>query len=367
MHFPKKVPDYRSKGNKSRVVTTALGRVELRRPYLWHPTESGLFPADELLGVDGFLTRQARRLVTLAGLDHSFARAQRVLAEFCGWEVDDEVIRQTTHAEARRVADQRPERNDGAEFATADGEVEVLIDAGKVNTLTGWRDVKIGLFLRRTPGNPAAPDEWDRRDLPSPTVRTVVAAIEEAELFGTRLRRESDRLRVTSQPRVTVLADGGEWIWNVASEHWPQASGVLDVFHALGSVSEAVKTVWGPDEGATTERIASGRQALLTEGKSGIERWIGERFRELPMGNDGEALRQLAAYLAKHPTRLSYAERLAAGRSIGSGAVEGGIKQLVNLRMKRTGARWRVEHVGPLVELRADSQTPIWQSLWTAA
>lgn len=62
-----------------------------------------------------------------------------------------------------------------------------------------------------------------------------------------------------------------------------------------------------------------------------------------------------------------HARRLAAGRSIGSGAVEGGIKQLVNLRMKRTGARWRVEHVGPLVELRAMSQTPAWQSLWVAA
>jgi hypothetical protein len=49
---------------------------------------------------------------------------------------------------------------------------------------------------------------------------------------------------------------------------------------------------------------------------------------------------RLAAYFAKHPTRLEYAERLAGGRSIGSGAVEGGIKQNVNLRLKRTGARW---------------------------
>jgi hypothetical protein len=57
---------------------------------------------------------------------------------------------------------------------------------------------------------------------------------------------------------------------------------------------------------------------------------------------------------------------LAGGRSIGSGAVEGAIKQQVNLRMKRTGARWRTEHVGPLVELRALSYSPEWQALWTA-
>ena len=71
--------------------------------------------------------------------------------------------------------------------------------------------------------------------------------------------------------------------------------------------------------------------------------------------------------VTKHPTRLAYAGRLAAGRSIGSGAVEGAIKQIVNLRMKRTGARWKVNHVGPLVELRALSTTPEWHNLWTAA
>jgi hypothetical protein len=75
----------------------------------------------------------------------------------------------------------------------------------------------------------------------------------------------------------------------------------------------------------------------------------------------------LAAYLGSHPTRLDYAGRLAAGRSIGSGLVEGSIKQLVNRRLKLTGARWRVDHVGPLVELAALIDTPDWPALWSAA
>lgn len=72
---------------------------------------------------------------------------------------------------------------------------------------------------------------------------------------------------------------------------------------------------------------------------------------------------ELAGYLAKHPTRLDYAARLADGRSIGSGLVEGSIKQLVNLRMKRTGARCQTAHVGPLAELIALADTPEWQTL----
>lgn len=347
-------------------MTTALGPVSLNREYSWHAADGGTFRADAVLGLEGFLTRQARRLVTLAGVEHSFARAQQVLAEMCGWQVDDEVIRQTTHAEARRAAKERPTRADAVRFAAAPGESEVLVDAGKVNTLDGWRDVKLGLFLRREAGAPATPEDWDRRVLPSPSVRTTIAAIEEADLFGQRLRAEADRLGVTTDPVVTVLGDGAEWIWNLAEEHLPQAWGVLDVFHAIEHIGAAVKAVWGDAAEATVARIEAGRSALLSEGKPGLECWLAREFRAVPAGASTDPLIGLAAYLAKHPTRLEYAERLAGGRSIGSGAVEGAIKQQVNLRMKRTGARWRAEHVGPLVELRALSHTPDWQALWTA-
>ena len=199
------------------------------------------------------------------------------------------------------------------------------------------------------------------------TIRTTIAAIEDSDRFGERLRTEADRLRVTTLPTLTVLGDGAEWIWNLAEEHLPQASGVLDVFHALEHIGDAVKAVWGDDSDASRTRIESGRAALLSEGKGGVDRWLASLFADMPTDAATDPLISLSAYLAKHPTRLGYAERLANGRSIGSGAVEGAIKQQVNLRLKRTGARWRVENVGPLVELRALSHTPCWQGLWTAA
>jgi hypothetical protein len=172
---------------------------------------------------------------------------------------------------------------------------------------------------------------------------------------------------VTTGATATALDDGAEWIWNSAEEHLPQATGVLDVFHAIEHIGDAVKAVWGNDSEATPARIDAGRTALLAEGKPGLDRWPAGVFAEVPAGGGTDPLIDLAAYLAKHPTRLNYAERLAAGRSIGSGAVEGTIKQQVNLRMKRTDTRWRAEHVGPLVELRALSHSPEWQDLWIAA
>ena len=194
----------------------------------------------------------------------------------------------------------------------------------------------------------------------------MVAAVEEAERFADRVRAEADRLGVTTAADVTVLGDGAEWIWNVAGDVVPQAAGVLDAFHAIEHIAAAAAAVWGEGAAETHARTAAGRVALLTDGKVGIERWVGEAIAARPAGSSTDPLLALAAYFAKHPTRLGYAGRLADGRSIGSGLVEGAVKQLVSRRLKLTGARWRADHVGPLVELTALVDTPDWHALWTA-
>lgn len=312
------------------------------------------------------MTKGAQRMAVLAGARDSFARAEVLLRELAGWELDDEVIRQLTHTAATRLGAARADRTDDERFAKATGVVEVQIDAGKVNTTTGWRDIKLCAVCKREPGEAATPQQWSDRVLPPPTIRTVVANVEGASDFAVRVRAETDRLKVTTAGDVTVLGDGAEWIWNLAADVLPQAAGVLDVYHAIEHIGTAVKAVWGETPEATVRRQA-GLSAVVTDGKSGIERWIADAFGALPAGSSGDALRDLAAYLGSHPTRLGYAQRLARGRSIGSGLIEGSVKQLVNRRMKLTGARWRVEHVGPLVELAAVVDTPDWHDFWTAA
>jgi hypothetical protein len=74
----------------------------------------------------------------------------------------------------------------------------------------------------------------------------------------------------------------------------------------------------------------------------------------------GEALNDFCG----HQERLNYALRLRRGQSIGSGLVEGSIKQLLNRRLKQTGARWKLAHAGPFVELGALANSPEWDAFW---
>lgn len=302
-------------------------------------------------------------MAVFAGARDSFPRATAALRELAGWTLGRESVRQLTPAAARRLSAARADRNDAARLARAGGVVEVAIDAGKVNTADGWRDVKVAAISRRKVGTPASAGADENRKRPAPTVRTVVAAIEDSAAFAERVRSETDRLDVTAAADVTVLADGAEWIWNLAADGVPQAAGVRDFYHVAEHIADAVAAIWPAGDQARA-LYAGGRTALLTGGKAGLEGWIGEAFSVRPAGSGGEPLRALAAYIGPHPTHLNYADRLAGGRSIGSGQVEGAITPLVNRRLKRTGARWRPEHVGPLVELVALVDTPDGHEAW---
>jgi hypothetical protein len=307
-------------------------------------------------------------MACLLGVQQSFAKAQRALDEIAGWDLDDNTIRRLCHATAERASASRPERATAAAFAEAVGDLELHLDAGKVNTLEGWRDVKVGIFARRERGEPTTAAAWDERDLPAPAVRSVVAAVEEASVFGTRCAGEAKRLALTDPKEFSVLGDGAEWVWNLAQRHFPGADGLLDIWHGAEKIAEAAKGACGQGSEAAraeaTLQAQRGKERLLADGYWGVTAWVGEWTATSSLGGDGAALGGMLNYFAGHQERLNYALRLRRGQSIGSGLVEGSIKQLLNLRLKRTGARWKVEHVGPFVELGALAAGPEWQAFW---
>jgi hypothetical protein len=356
----------RHKGRHQRTVLTAVGPLAVERVYFaCAACGQGDFGADRILGIDGYLTASARRLACLAGARESFAKAQSLLAELAGWRLDDEAIRQLCHAEAARARDWQAQQAPAAErLARAAGSWEVQIDAGKVNTDAGWRDVKVAVFARRPAGKPAEAATWDERQLPRPTARRALAAVEEAQAFGPRCRAEAERLGLPDSRAVSVLGDGAEWVWNLAQEQFPQARQCLDIYHAAEHIAAAAKKVFGEGAAEARSQAQLGRDKLLADGYCGVVEWVGELIGAMPAGGDGAALGEMLNYLAGHQGRLQYASRLRRGEAIGSGLVEGSIKQLVNKRLKRTGARWTVEHVGPFVELCALTDSPEWNAFW---
>jgi hypothetical protein len=91
--------------------------------------------------------------------------------------------------------------------------VEFTTDGTSVNMATGWGERKPGVFSKQGRADAAAPEEWDSRILPAPTVRLAFVAIEDRESFGSRWKAWRERLGLADASAATVLADGAKWIW----------------------------------------------------------------------------------------------------------------------------------------------------------
>jgi hypothetical protein len=306
--------------------------------------------------VRGFASPGAQRLLCLAGASWSFDRAAANLKEFCGLGACDNTIRAACQAHGAAMRDfQRDDPAASEAFRRAGGDVEFQTDGTMVNTTSGWREMRLSIFAKRRRGRPAAGrGDWEQRGLPAPHARVIQAGIRTCDQLGPGWRRMAGRLGLADAKRICAIADGAKWIWGQLEKHLPGCQGVLDIWHAS-------QHLWGAAKAALPEAEAAGwvdarRQTLLRGGAEALvaeladERWAEAR-----------------AYFQPHAGHTGYAERLAEGRSIGSGMVEGACKQVVGRRLKQTGARWRVRRVERMAALCAVQAGGQWADYWDKA
>jgi hypothetical protein len=316
-------------------------------------------PLDERLGVDGLVSPQAQRLLCLAGAEQSFERAARLLRELAGLHICDNTVRGACdrHGGLMR-AWQRDDPAAGAAFREAEGDVEFQTDGTSVNTTGGWREIRLSIFAKRGPGAPIAdPAAWDGQRLPPPTARAATAGIRTSDALGPQWRRAAARLGVKDARAITVVADGARWIWAQVEKNLPGAAGVLDIYHASEQIHAAASALHGEAEAARGWAEAR-RRTLLESGSAAV---VAE------LEAEGGAAADLVAYLAPHADHTDYRRRLAEGRSIGSGLVEGACKTVVGRRLKQTGARWRVRRVERMASLCCVLYGDQWDAYWKKA
>jgi len=290
--------------------------------------------------------------MTLSGVSQSFRHGSLLLQELAGWTSCHEIIRQVCY----RQSDEHQQQREAASpeigpFRQAEGQVEFQTDATSVNTLEGWRDMKIGVFAKRLNGAPASAEQWDKRDLPAPTVRLAFAAIEDIDAFAPRWWSWAERLGM-GEERLNVFGDGAEWIWLHAEIQFAHWLGTLDIFHASEWLADTAKAGCGEGTEEAARWLKEARLALLRDGYLGLCVYVHSSAEWVPnRGGLEEALPALLNYLCGHRDRLNYALRLHRGEPIGSGLIEGACKQLIGRRMKQTGAQWDVANANRMALL----------------
>jgi hypothetical protein len=352
---------------------SAVGEVAFTRRY-WKCTcgRDGGYAADALLGVEGLrYTKAVQKHCCRLAAETSFASTGEHLHQMLGIMVCPQTVRTMVQGHGQKMARFQAEDTASEEaFRKAKGAVEFTTDAGKVNTREeGWKDLKIAVMSKREAGEPVLPEAWKEQRLPAATVVLAFAMIATAKEFRKHWRPRLCRLGVTCLAQVHALADGAGWIWKAVQRCLSGCVQTLDFFHGCQHLHRCAERIFGEQTGETRAAYRQGRGLLLRQGWAGVCQWVAELLSTADAAERErrrKATDRLIGYFAKHVSRLNYAERLRAGRAIGSGQVEGKAKTL-GLRLKRGGARWNKSNVLPMASLVCVRHSSQWEPYWAMA
>lgn len=338
----------------------------VRRYYSCRKCRENYTPFDLWSGLGaGMATPAARRMLSLAGMSFSFDTAADRLGELCLLKVSNDTIRRVSEEEGK-AAQQFLKTSDAPaeKFAAGTGDVEFYTDGVTVNTTQGWRDLRLSVFDKREAGAPATPEKWANRVLPPPTVRIAWASMEACEQQGLAWKRQSEKLGVIDDPSLSVLADGAKWIWDQARQCWTQAQWVLDVFHVSEHIHDCGKAIHGEKSPQARPWSEAQVQSLI---ENGPVQYL-QNLRNIKATQSDaakiKALESLLNYLTPNVDSLWYKQRLADGRPIGSGLIEGANKTIVSNRLKLNSARWTPEHAEYISALRCLDYSGLWEQFW---
>jgi len=177
------------------------------------------------------------------------------------------------------------------------------------------------------------------------------------------LRHEADQRNPHSEKTVVCIMDGETKLWDKQQQMFPEAIGVLDIFHVMEHLWPCVHR-FEKENTPAAFRLFEQQFRRILEGRVG--RVIGA-FRQMAVKR--KLKRRALAKLEEHLTyfennreRMQYDEYLQQGFPIGSGVVEGACRNLVKDRMERTGMRWRTSGAQAILDLRAIYLNGDWSS-----
>ena len=250
-------------GRHGKTFESVLGPLHLQRAY-YHceQCESGFCPRDRALGLESFsLTPGVLRMTASAAALLSFAESSGLLHELAGVEVSAKQVERAAEALGAEIA------VDEHQQVEMMGEVAPTMYLGMDGTGVPMRTQEVADRAGKQADGSAKTREaklvtiWtaESRDAEGQPVRdpgsiTYSAAIESAATldtspdlsdFAARVQREASRRGFTEAHRPAVLGDGSAWIWNTATELFPQATQILDRFHAKEHLSQVGKIIYG--------------------------------------------------------------------------------------------------------------------------
>lgn len=365
-------------GRRNKQVESVLGPLQLQRAY-YHCSSCGrgFCPRDGQLGIENSsLSPALTRMVGSVGAMVSFQEGSELLRELAGVAVDAKQVERTAEALGKEIA--KDERVHTEPFDSLP--LPQTLYLGMDGTGIPLRAEELAGRAGKQPDGSAKTGEvklctiWSAESLDAAgtPVRdegsvTYSAALEsasaldtaaECSFFAQRVWREATRRRFCQAPRRVVLGDGAVWIWNIADDQFPDATQIVDRFHAQQHLSDLGKALYGP----TNPRAAQWAERRKEELDTGKFRALLHAIRR--QVSRSEDARRCLHYFQTNRHRMRYPEFHAQGLCTSTGVVEAGCKVAIGTRLKRAGMHWTIPGSNAILALRCSKLSGRFQDFW---
>jgi len=144
------------------------------------------------------------------------------------------------------------------------------------------------------------------------------------------------------------------------AEVFPKQHYLLDRYHLLEHLSAGAGGLLEPEVGSVKEWV----EAQVSHIDQGEVNQVIATCRIGAGGDSEHPLQGLANYLEHQKDHLDYVTAREEGLPVGSGAVEGGHRHVIQARLKLPGTWWREETINPMLALRTLRANGWWRAFW---
>jgi len=375
-----------------RMLSTAIGEIEYLRAYgVCDRCGHTGAPLDEALGIPSFgpSVEVMQKISHAAVTARSFELAAEVLKEHSGIGLSAKQVRVNSEAEGGRVATARArevelfrkgEKIEGPSAVPA--LIVVTADGGRVQTRQedddggSWKEDKVGAIYDANPHKDPAARDTDKYDGAKARTKTFAATMQPWEEFGGMLCVEAYKRGYVEAKEKLFISDGAQSLKTFRQDHFPEATFILDWYHAVEHLSGCAKAAFGEGTDESAAWYKRMKTKLWMGDLNGVIRAIEKESNQVgkpqPKENTGSPrviLHRDIGYFSENREGMDYPRFRAEGWPIGSGVAEGAVKQF-GMRLKGSEKFWNgfgfglgAEEMLALCALHR-SEDGRWQEYW---
>ena len=190
----------------------------------------------------------------------------------------------------------------------------------------------------------------------------VSSLAEGVEKFRKMLHAVSIEKGAKIAKEIVILGDGAPWISKIKEDYYPEATFILDWYHATEKLWVTARELFRDNTQKCREWVEP-LESLLWDGK--VDQLIKEITKQAMKRKKNQTpLFSLRTYYMNNKDNMNYPEYRRKGYNIGSGAIESANKYIVAQRLKLSGMQWTSSHANAIIHLRSKYFENNWDKFW---